>query len=66
MTGVRVLVGTRKGAWFLRTDDRRSFKIEGLGIALMDAMGGEDYTSLIGLPLIKLVRILEQFGVKVL
>jgi septum formation protein len=43
-----------------------SFKIEGLGIALMDEMGGEDYTSLIGLPLIKLVRILEQFGVQVL
>ncbi len=43
-----------------------SFKIEGLGIALMDEMEGEDYTSLIGLPLIKLVRILEQFGVQVL
>jgi septum formation protein len=43
-----------------------SFKIEGLGIVLMDEMGGEDYTSLIGLPLIKLVRILEQFGVQVL
>jgi septum formation protein len=43
-----------------------SFKIEGLGIALMDEMGGEDYTSLIGLPLIKLVRILEQFGIKIL
>jgi len=43
-----------------------SFKIEGLGIALMDRMEGEDYTSLIGLPLIKLVRILEQFGVEIL
>jgi septum formation protein len=32
----------------------------------MDEMSGEDYTSLIGLPLIKLVRILEQFGVQVL
>ena len=42
------------------------FKIEGLGIALMDRMEGEDYTSLIGLPLIKLVRILEQFGVEIL
>ena len=29
-----------------------SFKIEGLGIALMESMEGEDYTSLIGLPLI--------------
>jgi len=43
-----------------------SFKIEGLGIALMDEMAGEDYTSLIGLPLIKLIRILQQFGLEVL
>jgi len=32
----------------------------------MESMEGEDYTSLIGLPLIKLTRILEQFGVQVL
>jgi septum formation protein len=43
-----------------------SFKIEGLGIALMEQMKGDDYTSLIGLPLIKLTRILNQFGVDVL
>ena len=43
-----------------------SFRIEGLGIALMEKMDGEDYTSLIGLPLIKLTSILERFGVKVL
>ncbi len=43
-----------------------SFKIEGLGIALMAKMAGEDYTSLIGLPLIKLTTLLERFGVKVL
>lgn len=43
-----------------------SFKIEGLGIALMERMEGEDYTSLIGLPLIKLVDMLQQFGVEVL
>ena len=43
-----------------------SFKIEGLGIALMEKMEGEDYNSLIGLPLIKLVTLLEQYGVKVL
>ena len=43
-----------------------SFKIEGLGIALMEKMEGEDYTSLIGLPLIKLTSLLGQFGVKVL
>ncbi|BCR05241.1 Maf-like protein [Desulfuromonas versatilis] len=43
-----------------------SFKIEGLGIALMQRMEGEDYTALIGLPLIKLNGMLEEFGVKTL
>lgn len=43
-----------------------SFKIEGLGIALMEKMEGEDYNALIGLPLIKLVTMLEQAGVDVL
>jgi len=43
-----------------------SFKIEGLGIALMERMAGEDYNALIGLPLIKLVSLLEDAGVKVL
>ncbi len=43
-----------------------SFKIEGLGIALMEKMAGEDFNSLIGLPLIKLVSMLEKFGVKIL
>lgn len=43
-----------------------SFKIEGLGIALMQRMEGEDYNSLIGLPLIKLVTMLEQAGIPVL
>lgn len=43
-----------------------SFKIEGLGIALMEKMEGEDYTSLIGLPLIKLTGMLQRFGVDVL
>ena len=43
-----------------------SFRIEGLGIALMEKMAGEDYTGLIGLPLIKLTSLLEHFGVKVL
>ncbi len=43
-----------------------SFKIEGLGIALMEKMAGEDFNSLIGLPLIKLVFMLEQAGVKIL
>lgn len=39
-----------------------SFKIEGLGIALMEKMAGEDYTALIGLPLIKLVSLLAEFN----
>jgi len=43
-----------------------SFKIEGLGIALMEKMSGNDYTSLIGLPLILLVDMLSHFGVEVL
>jgi septum formation protein len=43
-----------------------SFKIEGLGVALMESMDGSDYTTLIGLPLICLVDMLDQFGVHVL
>lgn len=43
-----------------------SFKIEGLGIALMERLQGDDYTTLIGLPLIKLTRMLEEFGIQVL
>ena len=43
-----------------------SFKIEGLGIALMESMEGSDYTSLIGLPLIRLTDFLRRFGVSVL
>lgn len=43
-----------------------SFKIEGLGIALMERMAGEDYNALIGLPLIKLIALLEQAGINVL
>jgi len=43
-----------------------SFKIEGLGIALMETTAGEDYTGLIGLPLIKLCGMLRQAGVELL
>ena len=43
-----------------------SFKIEGLGIAFMEKMSGNDYTCLIGLPLILLVNMLNHFGVEVL
>jgi septum formation protein len=41
-----------------------SFKIEGLGIALMQEMSGRDYNTLIGMPLIKLIDILEQFEIQ--
>ena len=43
-----------------------SFKVEGLGIALMEKMEGADFNALIGLPLIKLVAMLEHAGVVVL
>ncbi len=43
-----------------------SFRIESLGIALMEAMEGRDYTALIGLPLIALTRLLSECGVEVL
>ncbi|PLX75847.1 MAG: septum formation protein Maf [Desulfuromonas sp.] len=43
-----------------------SFKVEGLGIALMEELEGTDYTTLIGLPLIRLVDMLNEFGVEVL
>jgi len=43
-----------------------SFKSEGLGIALLDRMVGSDPTAIIGLPLIRLVRMLEAEGVSVI
>lgn len=43
-----------------------SFKIEGLGIALMEKMVGDDYNTLIGMPLMMLVSMLEQAGVDIL
>lgn len=43
-----------------------SFKSEGLGIRLFSALEGRDPNSLIGLPLIALVDLLEQHGVDVL
>jgi septum formation protein len=41
-----------------------SAKCEGLGIALLDALSGDDPTALIGLPLIALARMLRTAGVK--
>ena len=43
-----------------------SFKSEGLGIALFERLEGADPTSLIGLPLIRLTRMLETAGMAVL
>jgi septum formation protein len=43
-----------------------SAKSEGLGIALLDRISGDDPTALIGLPLIALTSMLTRFGVDVL
>jgi septum formation protein len=43
-----------------------SFKSEGLGISLFQSMEGRDPNSLIGLPLIALVDLLEKEGISVL
>ncbi len=43
-----------------------SFKSEGLGIALFEAMKGEDPNALVGLPLIRLITLLNNEGVDVL
>jgi MAF protein len=43
-----------------------SFKSEGLGIALFEKLEGDDPNSLIGLPLIQLVALLEKFNIKVI
>jgi septum formation protein len=43
-----------------------SFKSEGLGIALFTKLDGDDPNSLIGLPLIKLIELLNKEGVDVL
>ena len=43
-----------------------SVKSEGLGIALLERFEGEDPNTLIGLPLIRLIRMLENFGIDVI
>lgn len=43
-----------------------SFKSEGLGIALFERLEGDDPNALIGLPLIRLIAMLERAGVEVL
>jgi septum formation protein len=41
-----------------------SFKVEGLGITLFDAVESHDPTALVGLPLIGLARLLRQAGLQ--
>ena len=43
-----------------------SFKSEGYGATLFEYMRGDDPTALIGLPLIRLVNMLENAGIKVI
>ena len=43
-----------------------SFRSEGLGISLVETICGKDPNALIGLPLIKLVSMLKNFGVDVI
>ncbi len=49
----------REAPW----DCAGSFRAEGLGITLFEAVHSEDPTALIGLPLIRLARLLRGFGV---
>lgn len=42
-----------------------SFKCEGLGISLFEAMQGNDQTTLMGLPMIQLCRILRRLNIQV-
>ncbi len=41
------------------------YRVEGPGIALFEAMRGEDFTGIIGLPLTRVVALLARFGVQV-
>lgn len=43
-----------------------SFKSEAMGIALFEKLEGDDPNSLIGLPLIQLIKMLEKEGVRVI
>ncbi len=42
-----------------------SFKSEGYGITLINKISGADPNALIGLPLIKLIKLLDQFGLTI-
>ena len=43
-----------------------SFKSEGLGIALFERIAGDDPNALVGLPLIKLIQLLQAFDIEIL
>jgi septum formation protein len=43
-----------------------SYRIESLGIALFERLSGDDFTAIIGLPLTRVVALLERFGVRAL
>jgi septum formation protein len=43
-----------------------SFKSEGYGVTLFEQMRGDDPSALIGLPLIRLIRMLENLGISVI
>jgi septum formation protein len=43
-----------------------SIHVEGLGISLIEKLAGDDYTALIGLPLIRLTQMLENVGIEVI
>jgi MAF protein len=47
-------------------DCAAAFKSESLGIALLTKIEGDDPNALIGLPLIKLITLLNKFGIKTL
>ena len=55
---------------YLNADDvlscAASIRIEGAAINLVKSMTGKDPSSIMGLPLLKLIEYLEKFGVKVL
>lgn len=42
-----------------------SYRVESLGIALFESLRGDDFTAIIGLPLTKVVTLLERFDVTV-
>jgi septum formation protein len=55
---------------YLRTeqpyDCTGSVKVEGLGIALLSRLEGDDPSAIIGLPLIRLVQMLKNEGIEIL